>query len=101
MSRILASGCQDCEPQLLPSLTLAGNGHVAVHLDPVDPPFAWQHQILIDGELVTDVAEAWPGQPGRVKRYHPTRNSPHYCLCGSTLIFSQLLEYDSVEVVSP
>lgn len=66
----------------------------------------WAATVLIDGEVVTDVSEAWAGTPGRVIRFgtEPRRcwddvPNPDGSLVGpGGGWWRQLIEYDNVEV---
>lgn len=110
--RVIASGCSVCEPQVVPQGEREGEHHFAVRLPlslalevPLeDGSSSWARanvEVLIDGETVRDVTEAWVGQPGRVIRLareeevHPC---PNHLPFMDRSFFAELVEYDSVEV---
>jgi len=102
--KVLAEGCEHCEPRVALSERRCGDNHYSVNLND------WQVLVYIDGndDPVEGVAECWVGRPGRVLQYPMP---PRLCPCGTPYehdyrdglvltghggIFRQLVEYDVV-----
>ena len=109
--KVLAEGCELCEPLVAPHGPCEGEHHKAIRLPETIP---WNCLVLCDGERADDCTEVWAGTPGRVIRI-AADSVAHVCPCqpgwkhdfaDDTIevvevkhgIFAQLIEYDSVEI---
>ena len=92
--RVIAEGCELCEPLVNPQGPCEGEHHAAVRFGSRSALM----EVRADGELVRDASEAWAGSPGRLLRYEAEGPS-HFCPCqASSGVFRQLIEYDSVSI---
>lgn len=102
--RVIAAGCANCAPQVVPPKTREGDHHFLATY-----PFPEGHEVAVDGEAAPDVTSAWVGTPGRVIRFQ-REGAVHICPCTPKYLdnedgsqnrptyFAELVEYDSVEV---